>query len=807
VRVIGLLAACLIVLAATAARAAPPTGAPTEAVAVPGLARPAEILLDRWGVPHIYAASQRDAFFAQGWNAARERLWQIDLWRRRGLGLLSEVLGPTFVEQDRAARLFLYRGDMQAEWHAYSDDAEAIATAFVAGINAYVDRVATPALLPVEFRMLGYRPSHWTAADVVRIRSHGLTRNVRSEAARAAVLCHASPAADTLRRTLEPAWTPHLPEGLDPCAIPDDVMRVFNLATSEAVITPARLFGDPLAPPPLPRRYRQGALPPEWDTSTLGSNNWVVGPGRTATGRPILADDPHRGEAAPSLRYLAHLVAPGLDVIGAGEPGLPGISIGHNRTIAFGLTIFGIDQEDLYVYETDPADPARYRYGDGWEAMTVLHEDIPVKGAPARAVELAFTRHGPVVREDRGAHRAYAVRAAWLGPGMAPYFGAIGYMRAPDWPHFLAAMDRWGAPSENQVYADTSGNIGWVPGGRVPVRHNWDGLLPVPGDGRYEWDGFLPRDKLPSAFNPPQGWFASANQMNLPPGYPIDERRIGFEWAYPGRYQRIAAVLAATPKATLAGMAALQNDVLSTVGPRIVAVLRGLHTDDPDLADTIRWLGAWDGRLDTGSARGALFEVWFSRHLRGGVVAAAVPETVQPLVLPGEMAAVVALLEHPDARLGPDPAAARDAVMLGTLKTALSDIRARLGPDRDHWAWGRLHTVLLHHPLADFADAELRAAMTVGPAPKSGSGQTVGAATYRPRDFRLVAGASFRMVLDVGDWDASLAINSPGQSGDPASPHFRDLFPLWLHGQYFPLAYSRAAVEHATERRILLSPP
>jgi penicillin amidase len=786
--------------------------ASAERLTAPGLRQPAEILLDRWGVPHIYAQSQHDAFFVQGWNAARDRLWQIDTWRRRGLGLLSEVLGPGFVAQDRAARLFLYRGDMADEWRAYGGDAEAVAGAFVAGINAYIDRVAgEPALLPVEFRLLGYRPSHWAAADVVRIRSHGLSRNVHSEVARARVMCAAGAAADTMRRTLQPAWTVRVPEGLDVCSIPADVLAVFDLATTDAGITPARVGGD-LAPEPKPRRRHDPTLygqqwNPDWDTSTLGSNNWVVAGSRTASGRPILADDPHRGLAAPSLRYIAHLVAPGLDVIGAGEPGLPGISIGHNQRIAFGLTIFGIDQEDVYFYATNPDDADAYRYRAGWERVREVHEAIPVLGEAARQVVLKFTRHGPVVREDAAHHRLYAVRAAWLQPGMAPYFAGIGLMRAMDWPQFLAAMDRWGAPAENQVYADIDGNIGWAPGGMAPVRRNWDGLLPVPGDGRYEWDGTMARALLPSAFNPPQGWLASANQMNLPPGYPIDARRVGFEWAYAGRYNRIAAVLAATPKATLAGMAALQTDTLSPVAERLLPVLRAVRTEDAGLRDAIAWLAAWNMRLDAESPQAALFETWFGRYLRRQVAEAVLPASLHAAVGPGEVIAVIDLMEHPDARLGADPAAARDRLMLAALRAALADLDRELGPDRARWAWGRLHRVVFEHKLAAFADAALKARMTVGPAALGGSGQTVGAAAYRVRDFRAVAGASFRMLLDVGGWDASLAINSPGQSGDPASPHFRDLFPLWLAGEYFPLSYSRAAVERVTERRIELEPP
>ena len=249
----------------------------------------------------------------------------------------------------------------------------------------------------------------------------------------------------------------------------------------------------------------------------------------------------------PSLRYAIHLSLPGMDVIGAGEPALPGISIGHNGNIAFGFTIFSIDQEDLYVYETNPDDPSEYRYEGRWEPMEVERQLIPVKDGDSVEARLKFTRHGPVIYEDTQKNVAFAVRAAWLEPGTAPYLGSVDYMRANDWDGFLAAMNRWGAPGENQVYADVRGNIGWKPAGLVPRRPNWDGLLPVPGDGRYEWDGFLDADELPVEFNPPRGWVASANEMNLPEGYLHEEKKVGFEWYAPYRYERIAEVLRENP--------------------------------------------------------------------------------------------------------------------------------------------------------------------------------------------------------------------------------------------------------------------
>ncbi|MGI8778610.1 MAG: penicillin acylase family protein, partial [Solirubrobacteraceae bacterium] len=489
--------------------------------------------MDRWGIPHLYAQSQDDAFFLQGFNAARDRLWQIDLWRRRGLGRLSAALGPSYLEQDRASRLFLYRGEIQREWDAYAPDAEAIATSFTAGINAYVELVERGVVpLPVEFEALDYAPERWAPEDVVRIRSHGLTQNVDSEVARALVLREFGRDAEALRRRLEPRWETVVPDGLDLDDIPEDVLAVYELATQPVEFAPEQAAAGLAAVTARARRAEH-----------VGSNNWTISGRRTATGRPIVANDPHRAQGVPSLRYLAHLNAPGLNVIGAGEPALPGISIGHNDRIAFGLTIFAIDQEDLYVYRTQPDQPAEYRYRDGWESMRTVLEEVPVRGAAPATVTLRFTRHGPVIAEDVRRRTAFAVRSVWFEPGTSAYFASIAYMRANSWAGFRRGVGRWGAPGENQVYADRSGRIGWKPGGLAPRRPNWDGLLPVPGDGRYEWDGFLDAEDLPVSFQPRKGWFATANAENLPAGYPYRRRKLGFEWSAPFRLARIERVL------------------------------------------------------------------------------------------------------------------------------------------------------------------------------------------------------------------------------------------------------------------------
>jgi len=738
---------------------------------VAGLNQAAEIIVDKWGVPHIYAQDHYDAFFVQGFNAARDRLWQIDLWRKRGLGKLAASFGADFLEQDSAARLFLYRGDMYSEWLAYGNDAKRIASAFTSGINAFVQLTRQQsALLPPEFEMLNDTPALWTPEDVVRIRGNGLWRNVNTEVWRADLACKGQLELAGQWKQLEPTWKTQIPTGLDPCIIPENVLRKYLLAKAPVNFA---------APGQLAL-----AMQDEADHS-LGSNNWVVAPSRTSTGRPILADDPHRGHATPSLRYIAHLVAPGINVIGAGEPALPGISIGHNERIAFGLTIFPIDQEDLYVYEKVAGG---YLYEGRSEPFIERATTIEVKHADAVTITLRYTRHGPVVAETK--KNAFAVRAAWLEPGMSPYFGSIEYMRAQNFIEFTGALNRWGAPSENQVYADIDGNIGYKPAGRFPVRKNWDGLLPVPGDGRYEWQGYFDMDTLPEEYNPQRGFTGTANSMNLPDDYPIDEYRIGFEWSSPWRYQRLWEVLAKNSNHTVQDSLDLQRDYHSVLARRVLRLL-------PALADLSggAMLSDWNYELTADSAAAALWNVWYTRHLvptLGRLTAGDAPapdQALDPLTvldqlttLPGKKAAYA------------------------SFDTAWAETVELLGTDAAQWRWGDLHRIKFAHPLLEQAAGGLRQQMTLADYARGGSGNTTNNTGFRGAGFDVAAGASFRMVVDVGNWDEAYATNAPGQSGDPRSPFYGNLLENWATDSEFPLLFSRSAIDKNTAFTIRLTP-
>jgi penicillin amidase len=770
----------------------------TEKIALAGLRQSAEILIDRWGVPHIYAKNEPDLFFVQGFNAARDRLFQIDLWRRRGLGQLSEIFGPAFIEQDKATRMFLYRGDMQKEWAAYSSDSGQIAGYFVAGVNAYIDWLRQhPERTPFEFRKLNYTPAKWEPRDVVRIRTHGLTGNLQNEVDRSKVVCAADMHADQIRYRLQPEWQTHVLLGLDPC-LPPDVLKMFVLATQEVRLTPQ----EPKTAISAGAELALG-VPNE---GVEGSNSWVIGPAKSATGRAVMANDPHRAYGEPSLRYISHLDAPTLHAIGANEPQLPGISIGHNDWIAFGYTRFYIDQEDLYVYELNPANPEEYKYQGQWEPFRLVREEIKIKGEQPMAVDLKFTRHGPVIFVDRPGNRAFAVKCAWLEPGTAPYYNSIRYIRARNFEEFKRTISHWGAPGLNHVYADVKGNIGWVAGGLAPIRPNWDGLMPVPGDGRFEWAGRWTGDQLPSMYNPKSGYLTTSNEMNMPADYPYKERKLGFEWLNDSRHQRIDEMFHKLDKLTIEDSMRLQNDQTSIPARRLVSLLQSLSSSDPRTQSALDILKRWDASFDVDGPAPVLHEVWFSRHLLMAFKYAVLPKNAADSFLNPDTAVMLEALERPETLFGDHAFQKCNELLLTSLRSAYDELEKMQGSDTAQWRWAKVHYNLSEHPFAAIVDETTRAKINVGPIPKTGSEYVPNLSLYRPTDFRQIYGPSLRIVLDVGNWDNSRAVNHPGQSGDPDSPHYRDLAPMWRNGQYFRLLYTRKAIEQATEHTIKLFP-
>jgi len=774
-----------------------------EVLAVEGLNAPVTIIKDRWGIAHIYAENQKDLFFAQGYHVARDRLFQLEIWRRQATGTLAEMVGPRAVKRDIGARLFKARVNMKEEMSHYHPDGEEIITSFVRGINAYIDHVnRIPNRLPLEFRLLGIRPGHWTP-EVVVSRHNGLFRNALTEVAmaRAVDIMGAERVKEILN--LEPGAPSLKPaDGLDISLIPDDVLELYAASRSPVEFLP----GDIVLP-----EFRANSLsdgrgipagrPPETDI-VFESNNWVISGRHTFSGFPFMANDPHRRHQIPSLRYWVHLNAPGWNVIGGGEPCLPGVSIGHNDFGAWGLTIFSTDQEDVYVYDTNPSDHLQYKYNGKWETMEVIREKIPVEGQAPVAAELKFTRHGPVLCEDRENGKVYALRAGWLEIGGSPYLASLRMDQAKSWKEFRRACSFSNTPSENMVWADSAGNIGWQAVGITPLRHGWSGLLPVPGDGRFEWKGYLPIMDLPHILNPEEGFLATANQNNIPAGYP---HTIGFLWSDPFRYSRIAEVLGSGRRFAMADMMELQYDFLSVPARMLVPLLKGSPSTDKRTEKARRLLLSWNFVMDPDSVEAAVFQSW-ERRLSENVWRLFIPEEAEGAFPFKSLEKMIGFLTAPDGRFGPDPIAARDAILLESLEQAVDDITGRLGPDMEKWHYGqkKFHHILIEHLLSGCVNENLRQKLNVGPEPQGGNSYTVNntAGTYNQ-----IAGASFRLIADLENWDRSLGTNAPGQSGDPESPHYADLFRLWAQRKYFAVLYSRDKILSAAEKIISLEPP
>jgi len=759
------------------------------------LSGPVEVIVDTWGVPHIYAESAEDLYLAQGFNVARERLFQLDLWRRRGLGLLAEAFGSSFVEQDRTQRLFLYRGGMQQEWTAYGPEAKQTVTSFVTGINAYIEMCEQGTIpWPEEYDLLGFRPARWLPEDVLRIRVHGLHHNVEQEVTRWRTLVQFGADVEGLRSVPEPQSVPYLTPGHLDGPVPDDLLNEYRLATMP--------LGSAGGPP----------------SSAEGSNNWAVSGKRTSTGRPLLANDPHRALTLPSLRYLVHLSAPGINLIGAGEPMVPGISIGHNGTAAFGLTVFPADGEDLYVYEVDPGDSGRYRYNGGFEQLRQVTEEIPLAGGNTVSVTLSFTRHGPVICTDAAQHRIYALRATWLEAGMAPYLGSLAYMGCQTWPEFTGALRRFGGPAMNYVYADMTGDIGWSPAGRVPARSGWDGSTPVLGDGRCEWGPLYPLSELASEVNPQRGWVASANEFNLGQLAAADAATVSRDWYPRGRYERIAEVLDATHSLTVADCARLQTDYLSRAAHEVLSSAVHQIPASPEEPTGITLLRQWDASLSVDDPGALFYEVWYRRHFRPALLRAALARVVDgyfvqsalETVLPVEVVSTdsrvdLKILADPIAHLGPDAPHLVERLVLESARAAMEEVSDLAGPCPERWRWGDLHRALFIHSVQALATQDPPSWGQVGPIRRGGSGDTVGQTAY-DASFTQTSGATFRLVIDVGDWDRSLAMNAPGQSGRPGSTHYDDLAARWGADQSFPLLYSRDAVQAHRSECYMLEP-
>lgn len=817
-------AACLLVVVVSANRAVAQAGtaaakrAPSSAAratpALPsrGLQAPVELVRDSAGIVHIRAANEHDLFFAQGYSAARDRLFQLELWRRQATGTMAEAFGARWVTRDRASRLLRYRGSMTAELAHYHPRGAAIIGAFVDGVNAYIaETVKNPSRLPPEFGWLGITPGAWTP-EIVVSRHNALASNSKDELPTARAVRAIGDDAVRRRRLFEPAparlaldsAVARLLDAASASGITDGtIMQAYDGAKNPPVFRPDEVLSSVRRAATAPDSAggvngTDAPAPERWE-----SNNWVVDGTRTASGKPIVANDPHRTISTPSLRYMVHLTAPGWDVIGGGEPAIPGVAIGHNRAGAWGLTIFGIDAEDLYVYDTDAKDPRAYRYKGALERMRELVDTVRVKGGATQRITMRFTRHGPVLFEDTVHHVAVALRAAWLDVGGAPYLASLRIDQATSWDAFRTALTYARMPALNWVWGDTSGAIGWQSAGVAPVRPNWDGLVPVPGDGRFEWNGYLPIADLPHIAKPAKGAIGTANAFNVPSVY-THFNALARTWAEPWRLRRLTEVLDTLHGATVNTMARLQHDETPLAARALVPLMRSIAVTG-DVAKAAKdSLLAWNGVLSINSVGAAVYAIW-ERRVSSHTADMVLPMAAKPIMRTVPLVNTVNWLAAADTILGDVPTAARDFILARAFADAVQDLTKRYGRDVSQWKYGsdKLHHVRIAHPLDGVVNDSLRAWLSPGPLARGGYANTLNATGNSDNQ---TAGASFRVVIDLSDWETAIATNTPGQSGDPRSPHYQDLFARWARGEYVPLPFSTAAVNRRAETRDTLRP-
>ena len=784
-------------------------------LALPGLKTPVEILFDRYGIPHVYARDPDDAWMALGFLHGRERAWQMEVYRRATGGRLSEIFGPATVRADKRLLALGLRRAASAEWQTATPAVRTALQRYADGVNAALTSMGRWGR-PPEFQLLRLAPEPWTPVDslaVARLLAWRLAENRRGELVRGLLgRAIGASAANTLMGPLPPD-APTIIQG------PGRVEPPTTQSPVEAPVGPlARLES-----PPLPAGL-------EWLDATAragSSNSWVLAGSRTATGRALLANDPHLNVEMPSIWYEAHVIAADVDVAGVTLPSTPFVIIGHNKRIAWGLTNTGADVVDFYIEDVD-MDKRQYLYRGAWQPLTVKQFTIGVRGQRPEAYEVFSTIHGPLVATEtawedppdltnasgRLKPKPLALRWEALRQGeTAAAFDALN--RAGRWTEFLEAVRRFGAPSQNIVYADVDGHIGYAMSGRVPIRSAGDGGTPVPGwTGEYEWKGVVPPDQLPSVLDPLSGQIVTAN-AEIDRNWPRPMTR---DWTAPFRTMRIVDRLGAMGMATMDDMRHLQADVRAVSADRLLSAVEAAAKSpkfakaDPDARMAIERLRLWDRQVDARPVV-ALYQAFLRAMWRRTFADELPPDVFKDFFEYGLSERYVGLhtiLDDPTSRWWNDIATIdkrenRDDIVLLAAGDAVRAMRLKFG-DESGWSWDRLHALRFRHPLGA-GGRILDWFFSRGPLPMVGDSTTVRKATIdASAPFVVTELSSYRQILDIGQWDRTLAVNTTGQSGNPMSAHYFDQASLWRDGGYRVFPFSRQAVEQAKVSRLLLMP-
>jgi penicillin amidase len=745
-----------------------------------GLQSKVEIIRDRWGVPHIYASNLRDLFFASGYAQAQDRLWHMDFNRRLGSGRLSEVLGEPAVEVDRLIRRIGFRRASERDWADALDREKAMTESFSAGVNAYIEG----SRLPLEFSILRYKPEPWHPVDCLtygRFMGWTLAGNWDSEILR-------SWTAERFGAEMLADLTPGYPEG-GPLIVPPGAEATgCGPDLSEDFRGSSQLVGA-----------AGGGL----------SNNWAVSGEKSVTGRPILANDPHLPLTMPSIWWEVHLDSPELKAAGAGLPAVPGVVIGHNDNIAWGITASMTDGDDLFVEKVNPDNPAQYEFQGEWVDGEIVREEIKVKGRDEPVVEdVLVTRHGPVISPAvKGETRTLALQTIGLEPSHQME-GILMLMAAQGWDEFTDALRLWPAPPQNVAYADVDGNVGYHMAGLVPIRAKGHGVVPAPGwTGEYEWKGFIPHDELPQAYNPPANWVASANNKITEDDYPYF---LSADWADSGRQRRIIEMLEGKEKLSVEDFKEMQADQLSIPARDLVPRMLEVQPGDQWERRALTFLRAWDMTVAADSVAACVFEVCYSHLVRraleeklGSWADYFAGRGLHPVRHQGSFFHAASSWLLGKMRDRPDwfDGKTWDQAMHESLASAVAQLRELLGDDVSRWQWGRLHVQRFSHPLGQVRG--LDRIFNRGPVPVGGDANTVWQASYAPYEGYDLNSftASWRQIIDLQDFNRSQATLPSGQSGHPGSRHYGDMIGMWQRVKYHPMPWDRDEVEtHARGR-------
>lgn len=794
-----------------------------------GLGKQVEVMRDRYGVPHITAASLEDAIYALGFVHAQDRLWQMEVNRRTAAGRLAEIFGARALEADRFLRTLGVRRSAQANFKRLDAPTRALLESYAAGVNAFID---TRPVLPVEFWITGAQLEPWTPADSlgwIKMMAWDLGGNWRNELLRMRLSKTLSNA--RIAEFLPPYPGERAPEIADLTKLyggmEKEGVRLAQTAPSHrpavAFQNDLRFFGGMnLAAKKTETMEIQTQALPWFDAYAqnegLGSNNWAVSGTRSTTGKPLLANDPHLGLTAPVVWYLAHITAPGFDVIGATLPGVPSIVLGRNAHFAWGFTNTGPDVQDLYVERLDGA--GNYLTPEGPKPFVVHDELIKVKGGDDVRLQVRVSRHGPVISDvsriaQAAAPRGHVIALQWtaLREDDLSMQSAAKLARATDWPEFLAALRDFHSPQQNMLYADTEGNIGFVAAGRVPVRkpeNDLKGLAPAPGWlARYDWAGFIPFAELPHAYNPPDGTLMSANHRITPPGY---AHHITSEWQPPYRARRIAELLGAVRKHSVGSFARIQGDVVSLAAKELLPRLAAVQPASAEAVRALAQLAAWDGAMAEDRAEPLILAAWW-RELARAVYADELGEAFRGnwLTRAQFLTAVLADQDHQgrwcdDVRTKPVESCAQ--LLASTLDAALADLRKRYGDDMGMWRWGAAH--FARHEHKPFGRVSWLAPLFDITVPTPGDPYTVNVGRGRLEDearpYANTHAASLRAIYDLADPENSLYIHSGGQSGNVFSAHYRAFTQAWARGEYIPMLASRERIVAGGVKSLQLLP-